>query len=57
MRALRAPRFYPAQDAVTAQDDFGLLVFGQWPDGLSLIGLVIIMVAGVSSVWFAGRGR
>lgn len=35
----------------------GWTVFGQWPDGLSLIGLVIIMIAGVSSVWFAGRGR
>jgi drug/metabolite transporter (DMT)-like permease len=35
----------------------GWAVFGQWPDGLSLIGLVIIMIAGVSSVWFAGRGR
>ncbi|MDP5086590.1 MAG: DMT family transporter [Yoonia sp.] len=35
----------------------GWLVFGQWPDGLSLIGLLIIMTAGVSSVWFAGRGR
>lgn len=35
----------------------GWLVFGQWPDGLSLIGLVIIMTAGASSVWFAGRGR
>ncbi|MCK0095810.1 DMT family transporter [Yoonia sp. F2084L] len=35
----------------------GWAVFGQWPDGLSLAGLAIIMVAGVSSVWFAGRGR
>jgi drug/metabolite transporter (DMT)-like permease len=35
----------------------GWAVFGQWPDGLSLIGLVVIMIAGVSSVWFAGRGR
>jgi drug/metabolite transporter (DMT)-like permease len=35
----------------------GWAVFGQWPDGLSLIGLLIIMAAGVSSVWFAGRGR
>ncbi len=35
----------------------GWAVFGQWPDGISLIGLVIIMVAGGSSVWFAGRGR
>lgn len=35
----------------------GWAVFGQWPDALSLIGLLVIMVAGVSSVWFAGRGR
>lgn len=35
----------------------GWAVFGQWPDQLSLIGLLIIMTAGVSSVWFAGRGR
>ncbi|MDX8354681.1 DMT family transporter [Cognatiyoonia sp. IB215182] len=35
----------------------GWLVFGQWPDQLSLAGLVVIMIAGVSSVWFAGRGR
>lgn len=35
----------------------GWAVFGQWPDGQSLIGLLIIMIAGVSSVWFAGRGR
>lgn len=35
----------------------GWLVFAQWPDGLSLIGLIIIMSAGASSVWFAGKGR
>lgn len=35
----------------------GWAVFGQWPDGISLLGLVIIMAAGMSSVWFAGRGR
>lgn len=35
----------------------GLVVFGQWPDGLSLLGLIVIMVSGASSVWFAGRGR
>ena len=35
----------------------GWVVFGQWPDSLSLIGLLVIMMAGVSSVWFAGRGR
>ncbi len=35
----------------------GWAVFGDWPDTLSLIGLVIIMVGGVSSVWFARQGR
>lgn len=35
----------------------GWAVFGQWPDGLSLIGLLVIIAAGASSVWFAGRGR
>ena len=35
----------------------GLAVFGQWPDAPSLVGLVIIMTAGVSSVWFARKGR
>ena len=35
----------------------GWAVFGEWPDIASLIGLCIIMVAGVSSVWFAGKGR
>lgn len=35
----------------------GWAIFGQWPDALSLLGLLVIMVAGVSSVWFAGRGR
>ena len=35
----------------------GYAVFSQWPDGLTLIGLVIIVGAGLSSLWFAGRGR
>lgn len=35
----------------------GWLVFGQWPDGPSLLGLAVIMIAGVSSVWFAKHGR
>ena len=35
----------------------GVLVFGEWPDGTTLIGLAIIMGAGASSIWFAGRGR
>jgi len=36
---------------------FGWVIFGQWPDGISLLGLGVIMAAGASSVWFAGRER
>jgi len=35
----------------------GFLVFGDWPDALSFLGLVIIITGGVSSVWFARQGR
>lgn len=35
----------------------GWFVFAEWPDAISLIGLAVIAVAGVSSVWFAGKGR
>ncbi|MCO4848459.1 MAG: DMT family transporter [Yoonia sp.] len=35
----------------------GVMVFGDWPDGTTLIGLAVIAIAGASSVWFAGRGR
>lgn len=35
----------------------GFVVFGDWPDAPTFIGLAIIAVAGASSVWFAGRGR
>lgn len=35
----------------------GIVLFAEWPDGPTLIGLAIIAIAGVSSVWFAGRGR
>lgn len=35
----------------------GWAVFAEWPDVPTLVGLVIIMIAGLSSVWFAGRGR
>ncbi len=35
----------------------GIAVFGDWPDGYTLIGLAIIASAGASSIWFAGRGR
>lgn len=35
----------------------GLFVFADWPDHLSLIGLLIIMASGLSSFWLAGRGK
>jgi len=35
----------------------GLLMFGEWPDRIALIGLVIIMLAGGGSVWAAGRAK
>ena len=35
----------------------GVLVFKEWPDGTTIVGLLIIAGAGVSSIWFAGRGR
>lgn len=35
----------------------GVAIFGEWPDGFTLLGLAVIAVAGASSVWFAGRGR
>lgn len=35
----------------------GFLAFSEWPDYLSLIGLLIIMASGLSSFWLAGRGR
>ena len=35
----------------------GYMVFAQWPDALTMVGLTIIICAGLSSLWFAGRGR
>ena len=35
----------------------GLLIFGDFPDLISLFGLCIIAGAGITSVWFAGKGR
>ena len=35
----------------------GVIIFGDWPDSITLIGLAVIAIAGASSVWFAGRGR
>ncbi len=36
---------------------YGLAIFGDWPDGWTMIGLVVIAVAGVGSALAAGRGR
>jgi len=49
-----APMIYSQLLAATV---IGFLVFNDWPDGLSLIGLVIILASGLSSFWLAGRGR
>lgn len=35
----------------------GYLVFSDWPDAVSMIGLSIILTAGLSSLWLAGRGK
>jgi drug/metabolite transporter (DMT)-like permease len=35
----------------------GLLIFGDFPDLISLFGLCIIAGAGITSVWFAGKAR
>ena len=35
----------------------GVIIFGDWPDSTTLIGLTVIAIAGASSVWFAGRGH
>ncbi len=49
-----APLIYLQLISATAM---GYLVFSQWPDAPTLIGLLIIIGAGLSSLWFAGRGR
>jgi len=49
-----APMIYSQLLAATV---IGFLVFNDWPDGLSLIGLVVILVSGLSSFWLVGRGR
>jgi drug/metabolite transporter (DMT)-like permease len=49
-----APLIYSQLLAAMA---IGWIVFGQWPDAVSLLGLIVIMTAGISSVWFAGKGR
>lgn len=49
-----APLIYLQLISATAM---GYLVFSQWPDMPTLIGLLIIIGGGVSSLWFAGRGR
>ncbi|MGB0849111.1 MAG: hypothetical protein ACPGSM_20425, partial [Thiolinea sp.] len=47
-----APLVYSQLLAATV---IGYLVFADWPDGLSLLGLGVIMLAGLSSFWLASR--
>lgn len=49
-----APLIYSQLLAATI---IGFLVFGDWPDALSLVGLVTIMATGVASFWLAGREK
>ena len=49
-----APLVYSQLIAATV---LGLLVFGDWPDIISLAGLAIILSCGLSSLWLADRGR
>ncbi len=52
--SLVAPLIYSQLLAATL---FGYVIFGDWPDWLSLIGLVVIISGGFSSLWFARRGQ
>ncbi|WP_299371440.1 DMT family transporter [uncultured Tateyamaria sp.] len=47
-----APLIYGQLIAATA---IGYLAFGDWPDALTLIGLVVILVSGLGSLWLARR--
>jgi drug/metabolite transporter (DMT)-like permease len=47
-----APLIYSQLLAATV---LGVLVFGTWPDGLALLGLGVIILSGLSSLWLAGR--
>lgn len=47
-----APLVYSQLLAATV---IGFVAFGDLPDGLALLGLVVIILAGLSSLWLAGR--
>ena len=49
-----APLVYSQLLAATI---FGLLVFNDWPDVLSLLGLSVILASGLASFLLAGRGK
>ncbi len=49
-----APLVYTQLLAATT---FGILVFGDWPDILSFIGLCVILFSGLASFWLAGHGK
>ncbi len=52
--SVAAPLVYSQLLAATV---LGLLVFGDWPDILSLTGLIVILASGLASFWLAGRGK
>ncbi|MEC9103283.1 MAG: DMT family transporter, partial [Pseudomonadota bacterium] len=35
----------------------GLFIFGEWPDGLALLGLAVILTSGLAGLRLAQRGR
>ncbi|MEP2714953.1 EamA family transporter, partial [Pseudophaeobacter sp.] len=47
-----APLIYSQLLAATV---LGVVVFGTWPDELALLGLCVIVLSGLSSLWLAGR--
>ncbi|WP_417699956.1 DMT family transporter [Pseudophaeobacter sp.] len=47
-----APLIYSQLLAATV---LGGVVFGTWPDGVALLGLCVIILSGLSSLWLAGR--
>ncbi len=50
--SLMAPLIYTQLIAATAA---GYLVFGDWPDAITLLGLLIIFASGLLSLWLARR--
>lgn len=52
--SLIAPLVYTQLISATA---FGVWVFGDWPDVWALLGLALILLSGIGSLWFVQRTR